>query len=182
MTEAPDTFPTTLSLFADFINSNLDRLVRHAFFKLGNLQEAEDVVQNILIRVFQERERYAAVDSPLAYIMKMVSNACIDKLRNDLRVPTVPINGSAEAHAMQGVSREGEMIREEEFRRINALLASIPFEQSEVIRLKVVDELSFVEIARFMDLPVTTVKSRFKYGLDKMKNQLSGKEEVRHEM
>ncbi len=179
MTEILNNFPKTLAEFEEFIITHQDKLVRHAFFMLGSFQEAEDIVQNTLIRIYQDRFRYTNINNPVSYTFRMVSNACVDNLRRETRVPIVSLNGSAEAHSKTGVSREGEIIREEEFMRINKLLGSIPPEQAEVIRLKVIDELSFVEIAASMEIPVTTVKSRFKYGLEKLKSQLLPGEEVR---
>jgi RNA polymerase sigma-70 factor (ECF subfamily) len=69
------------------------------------------------------------------------------------------------------------MIAGEEFRRINSLLSSIPEEQAEVIRLRVIDEMSFVEIAEIMKAPVTTIKSRFTYGIIKLKTNVNYQKE-----
>ena len=60
---------------------------------------------------------------------------------------------------------------EQEFRRISRLLAKIPDEQAEVIRLRFYGDKSFREIANILDLPVSTVKSRFQYGIDKIRQQ-----------
>ncbi|MDD4385927.1 MAG: sigma factor-like helix-turn-helix DNA-binding protein, partial [Bacteroidales bacterium] len=54
-------------------------------------------------------------------------------------------------------------------KRLEELLKVLPEEQSEVIRLRIFDSLGFVEIASILETPVTTIKSRFKYGIDKLK-------------
>jgi RNA polymerase sigma-70 factor, ECF subfamily len=180
MTGNENNLSLALKEFEEFIVKHQDRLVRHAFFKLGNLQEAEDVVQNTLVRLYEGKPGFSSVKDPVPYVFRMVSNACIDRLRSDARFQVTLLRDSEEAQSLAGMSREGEIIREEEFVRINSFLGSIPREQSEVIRLRVIDELSFVEIAGFMELPVTTVKSRFKYGLEKLKCRLSGKKEVKN--
>jgi RNA polymerase sigma-70 factor (ECF subfamily) len=64
----------------------------------------------------------------------------------------------------------------EEYRRIEKLLQTVPDDQAEIIRLRVLDNLSFIEIAGLLVIPVTTVKSRFKYGIDKLKLVLHPKE------
>lgn len=48
-------------------------------------------------------------------------------------------------------------------KRIDSLLGSLP-EQADVIRLHTFGSLHFTEIAEVLDCPVTTVKSRFRYG------------------
>lgn len=62
---------------------------------------------------------------------------------------------------------------EQEYRRINTLLHSIPVEQAEVIRMRIHGDRSFVEIADILEIPVTTVKSRFLYGIEKIKKGLA---------
>ncbi|MCD8035312.1 MAG: hypothetical protein LUF83_13615 [Alistipes sp.] len=59
-----------------------------------------------------------------------------------------------------------------EAKRIDSLLGSLPPEQADVIRLHTFGSLRFTEIAEVLDCPVTTVKSRFRYGIDKLKNVL----------
>ena len=61
---------------------------------------------------------------------------------------------------------------ESEFNRITLLLAMIPEEQAEVIRLRTIGGLQFGDIAQMTGLPESTVKSRFKYGIEKVRKLL----------
>ena len=58
---------------------------------------------------------------------------------------------------------------EEEFRRIELLLRRLPEAQCEVIRLHIHAGLKFTEIAEMTEEPVTTIKSRFASGIEKLK-------------
>jgi RNA polymerase sigma-70 factor (ECF subfamily) len=55
------------------------------------------------------------------------------------------------------------------------LLGGIPSREAEVIRLRAHSELSFAEIAIVVGASVPTVKSRFRYGLDKLRRTLRAK-------
>jgi len=182
MTENEERFPQTIRELENFIRQHQHKLVRHAFFKLGNLQDAEDVVQNTFIKIYTEQMDYNHVGKPIPYTFRIVSNLCIDKLRSDAKIDHEPLNGSEEAQALTGIPVEDEIIRREEFRRVNSLLSKIPKDQAEVLRLRITDDLSFVEIARILEVPVTTVKSRFKYGIDKLRFNLNPQKEVKNEM
>ncbi len=57
----------------------------------------------------------------------------------------------------------------EEIDRINACLDSLPQREAEIIRMKVVDNLSFVEISGILSIPQSTAKSRYKSGMDKLR-------------
>lgn len=63
----------------------------------------------------------------------------------------------------------GEAPLREEAERIAALLDRLPEEQAEVIRLHTFASLRFTEIAQTLQLPASTVKSRFHYGIERLK-------------
>ncbi len=182
MTENPDKFPQTPADLAGFVRKNQDRLVRHAFFRLGNQEEAEDVVQEIMIRVYQEQGSRQHIDKASSYVFRMVYNACLDQLRKKSKSSFEQLNGHNGSAVITDSNHEKEMIAREEFTRIDAMLRSIPEEQAEVIRLRVVDEMSFVEIAEIMKVPVTTIKSRFSYGIIKLRTKVKKQEEVNYEL
>jgi len=182
MTDSEERFPQTIPELEKFIKRHQHQLVRHAFFKLGNLQDAEDVVQNTFIKIYTERYGFNHVTKPLPYIFRMVSNFCIDKLRSEAKIDDESLNGSEEANALTGIPYEEEIIRKEEFRRINTLLGRLPKEQAEILRLRIIDELSFVEISAILETHVNTVKSRFKYGIDKLRFNLMTVKEANNEV
>jgi RNA polymerase sigma-70 factor (ECF subfamily) len=70
------------------------------------------------------------------------------------------------------------LIAQQEYQRIEKILHQIPEDQAAVIRLRVLDNLSFIEIAALLEQPVTTVKSRFKYGMDKLKDFFNCKKAI----
>ena len=61
---------------------------------------------------------------------------------------------------------------EQEQALIARLLATLPDEQSEVIRLHLHGECTFTEIAEILDIPLPTVKSRYRYGIEHLRKEL----------
>ena len=55
--------------------------------------------------------------------------------------------------------------------RINAILDSLPLREADIIRMNVIDGLSFVEISSILSIPPSTAKSRYKSGMDKLRKQ-----------
>ena len=92
------------------------------------------------------------------------------------------INSDGADSGIETKNRESEIIAREEFQRIQYLLNSIPEEQAEVIRLRTIDDMSFVEIAELLKLPVTTIKSRFLYGISKLRSKVNPLEERTYEL
>lgn len=165
----------------NILSEYLDKLVHHAFYRLGNIQDAEDVVQDIIVKLYTEKEKKNILNFT-SYLFKTVSNACIDRLRRNINKKFSGIDSSIEAKRIAIPDHSEKMIQDAEFLRINKLLSEIPEEQSEVIRLRMIDELRFVEIADILEIPVTTVKSRFKYGVEKLKFYYENVKEVQNEM
>lgn len=150
---------TNIDRIGEWIEMYQEPLYRYAFFRLGNRTDAEDVLQDAFLKVASSKRE---ILNPKAYLYAAVTSGCVDILRRrkptqtlDERIATPPSSEQAEA--------------EEEFCRINALLKQLPDAQCEVIRLHIHSNLKFTEIAEILDTPVSTIKSRFSSGIERLK-------------
>jgi RNA polymerase sigma-70 factor (ECF subfamily) len=139
-------------------------LLQYACYRLGNIEDAEDAVQDVFVKMQQRlTEKREDIKNLTAYLYRTLANLCISRQREAKRTLIIPIDGLSDP-----IEPETEDF-EQEFRRINQLLSEIPDEQAEVIRLRFFGEKSFQEIADILSIPLTTAKSRFAYGLEKIK-------------
>lgn len=139
-------------------------LLQYACYRLGNLHDAEDAVQDVFVKLHQRlSEGGEEIKNLPAYLYRMLANLCVSHQRKTKLTPTVPLDTQPEP-----IATEAEDF-EQEYRRINRLLSEIPNEQAEVIRLRYYGDKSFQEIADILGIPLTTAKSRFVYGLEKIK-------------
>jgi RNA polymerase sigma-70 factor (ECF subfamily) len=139
-------------------------LLQYACYRLGNPDDAEDAVQDVFVRLHQRlNEGDTEVRNLSAYLYRSLANLCVSRLREVGRTPTVSLDSQPDP-----IAPEAEDF-EQEYRRINRLLAEIPEEQAEVIRLRYYGDKSFQEIADILGIPLTTAKSRFTYGIEKIK-------------
>ena len=150
---------TNIEQLAEWIDEWQEQLFRYAFYRVGSRSDAEDIVQDAFLKIFSTQNSIA---NPKAYLYRIVSNGCVDLLRHkskltplEERIPTPPQSDDSDA--------------EEEFRRIELLLRRLPEAQCEVIRLHIHAGLKFTEIAEMTEEPVTTIKSRFASGIEKLK-------------
>lgn len=162
-------WPQTRGEFERLVEAFKDRLVRYAYRRLSNLHDAEDVAQEVLVRAYTDRARHKKVKHVSAYLYRMASNRCVDLLRRrkrsgvsleEVEVLKIPANNPIGSEVAAAA---------EELCRIESLLSRIPRRQAEVIRLRVFDELSQREIAAVLGWPLATVKSRMRYGLEKLR-------------
>lgn len=144
------------------IEDNLDYLVRFAYYRLGNRNEAEDIVYDAILKFLENNRRDIKPESVRLYLFKTVYNLCVDRTRtgkqNLIPIESIDIEESPEDGPDQ-----------EEADRINACLERLPSREAEIIRMNVIDGLSFVEISNLLSIPQSTAKSRFKSGMDKLR-------------
>lgn len=150
----------------DIIREYQYRLFTLAFFRTGSVEDAKDIVQDVFVRMYKSGvlERAGEIRG---YLYRSVLNRSTDYLRDRQRHRHVGLDRAAALHEEQCDRAAAEYIR------IDTLLSALPPEQAEVLMMKCVNNLSFVEIADILQLPVTTVKSRFKYGIDKLRKKIN---------
>lgn len=145
------------------IEENLDYLVRFAYYRIGNRGEAEDLVYDAVLKFLERNNEKIKAESIRLYLFRIVYNLCQDYSRKQ-KQEMVPIGDLDVADTID------EVLDLEETDRINAILDSLPLREADIIRMNVVDGLSFVEISSILSIPQSTAKSRYKSGMDKLRN------------
>ncbi|MDR3701743.1 MAG: RNA polymerase sigma factor [Candidatus Sulfopaludibacter sp.] len=157
--ETGEPWPQTVAQFEALVDAVQDELVHFAACRLRNLPDAEDVVQEVLVHAYLERARHSAIARVRPYLYRMVANRCTDLLRKRKR----------SACAVEPTAPEPQAGRLAE---IEALLARLPRRQAEAVRLRVFAGLPFQTIAETAGVSLPTIKSRFRYGVEKLRGIL----------
>jgi len=165
-------WPQSRGEFAALIEAYAERLARFAFRQMGNLQDAEDVVQDVFVRAFVDRSKRKEISAVGPYLYRSVANACTDLLRK--RNCSAVLREEADMSQLLGKPEEpGEAVQAAEaLRRAEALLGRLPKEQAEAIRLRVFDELRLREIAEVVGCSTDTICSRLRYGFQKLRSMV----------
>ena len=158
-----------------------DWLFRFAYMRIGSREDAEDVVQEVLLGVFGRLRERTKVDSVEQYLIRSVSNACNDYFRRRSKETTKSIQLKLVSldKAEQIPTDESDRQIHEEYLRINRLLDSLPQEQAEIVRLKCYDELTFKQIAELLSIPEPTAKSRYRYAIMHIQQMIKKKGDER---
>lgn len=133
-----------------------DRLFRTANQVLRNIHEAEDVVQEVFIKLWNRREELAGIDNLEAWSVRVTKNLAIDKLRSR-PAPASPIEESwsvetAEASPYQ-LTESSDTVG-----HIQALMTKLPEKQRLVMHLRDIEEYSYQEITESLEIPMAQVK------------------------
>ncbi len=162
-----DTWPQTVDDFDQLVEETQNELVEFAFYRLGNQADAEDAVQDVYVQAFRDRAKRGHITGVRPYLFRMVSNRCTDLLRARSRRPAQPVEEAAVAEDTLST-----LVAREQARELARLLDRIPAREAEVIRLRAWAGLSFAEAAVAVGAAIPTVKSRFRYGIEKLRRLL----------
>lgn len=153
-------------LLGNVIEANLNYLVRFATIRIGSKADAEDVVHEAVRRFLETDISKIKQESIRMYLFRIVYNLCKDFYLTGQNVR--PLTDADDE--IPDTSNDDDLDFEE-IERLKSLLGNLPEREAEVVRMNVIDELSFVEISQILSTPASTVKSRFKSGMDKLRKQ-----------
>lgn len=143
-----------------------DVLFRFAYMRVGSRADAEDIVQDIFLKLFRSSENLSSVRNIKHYLIRSVSNACRDFHRR--KQDNLPLE-----KAYKEIVSDDDLRMHEEYLRITELAGTLPREQKEILYMKCIDGLKFREIADILELPQATVKSRYRYAIQGIQKQLN---------
>ena len=134
-----------------------NKLFRFALRFLGNEEEAKDVVQEVLIRVWKGREQMNEVQNWEAWCMRITKNLSLDRIKAMARKQTHPIEEGYSVH--QGTLSPHESTElHESMNRIGQFIAALPEKQRQVIHLRDIEGYSYNEICEILELDMNQVK------------------------
>lgn len=158
----------TMKELAKYFRQEQPHLLRYACYRLGDADDAKDALQDVFLKISAKLsdEKSVEVRDWRNYIFRTLSNLCSSRLTASRKLRTVPLDARLDIADIPTENNEAD------YQRIAHLLAEIPEEQAEVIRLRIYGNNSFADVAEILSLPLPTVKSRFLNGLEKIRRAM----------
>lgn len=134
-----------------------NKLYRFALRFLGNEDEAKDIVQEVLIKVWNGREQMNEIHNWEAWCMRITKNLSLDRIRSLTRRQTQPIEDGFEIREQNLTPHETTELHES-MQRINVMIAALPEKQRQIIHLRDVEGYSYNEICDILEIDINQVK------------------------
>lgn len=140
--------------FSDYFHTYYRQLCLHALHFMGNADEAEDVVQETFISLWDKREQIDAIKSIKSYLYTAVRNNCLTRIRD--AKPTTPLDTVPPDTLL---SEEEQVNRAEMEARIWKMIDELPERRREIFLMAKRDGISYKEIAKQTGLTEKTVEN-----------------------
>lgn len=148
--------------FAASVLPHLDAAYNLARWLVRDAHDAQDVVQDALVRALRHFDGFRGGD-PRPWLLAIVRNAAFAWLGSrrpgEVEVPDDELDAALAVGAPPS-DPESLAIRRAERREIDAAIAALPIAFREAVVLRELEELSYRDIARITDVPIGTVMSR----------------------
>ncbi|NKB67176.1 MAG: sigma-70 family RNA polymerase sigma factor [Candidatus Latescibacteria bacterium] len=143
-----------MARFRQLCREHRDRIYTFACYYMGNREDAEDITQEVLLRLWRHRAPSDA-EGAAAWLTRVARNACLDALRRRHSYRAV-VSGQDPEPVLQNTRAGDEKI---ELRlRLEAALTRLDSPYREIIILREIQGLPYSDISRSLELPLNTVK------------------------
>jgi RNA polymerase sigma-70 factor (ECF subfamily) len=165
--------------FGDLVDRYQSRLVNYLFRLLRNPDDAHDLAQEVLVKVYQVLDRFDPHYRFSTWLFRVAQNAAIDQIRRR-RLKVVSMRQDEDG----GESRDwdlpspergpyGDLRNRERGGAIQEAIDALPWEYRELILLRHMADLPYEDIARMKKMPLGTVKNKLFRGRQMLKEKLA---------
>lgn len=148
------------------------RLGRFALRLTGDADAAADALQETWIAIVRGIRRLDDPASFRAWAYRIAANKCADWIRKNQRSRNLNERLTIESDGRVVQSAEAELERQDEISQLRSALRKLSHERRMILSLKYVDEMSTREIAKALNVPEGTVKSRLYHAREDLKKIL----------
>ncbi|MFY9232866.1 MAG: sigma-70 family RNA polymerase sigma factor [Fimbriimonadaceae bacterium] len=152
--------------FGHFVDAYQNRVFGFVKRMVGDLDEAADISQEVFVRAYQNFVRFDGRSSVRTWLFRIAHNLCVDRARKNLRTPAETRIDSAfeDDEPMEFADSrwdpETAVLTGELMTAAEAAIGTMSEKLRSVLLLHDKEDLAYDEIARLLELPIGTVKSR----------------------
>ena len=150
--------------YVELVNRYRDRLMNFVFRFVGSFEEAEDIVQDTFVKLYQKKDYYRPISAFSTWIFTIASNLAKTELRKRKRrkvsyLSQIGIEEKDFDIPVEDTTDE-ETVGEYTESQIQDAIQSLQLHFRTALILRDIEELSYEEISKILDVPLGTIKSR----------------------
>lgn len=149
-------------------------VLRQAYFYLKDRHKAEDVCQEVFLRMYKKQPQLPDEQSEKAYLLRVTINLCKDVLKSAWHRRVTPmIEGYDAPHPSMGP--EADAVQNEEKQMLYRAVLDLPDIYKDVVLLFYYHDLPTGQIAKILGIPEVTVRTRLMRARNRLETSLKGR-------
>jgi RNA polymerase sigma-70 factor (ECF subfamily) len=161
--------------FVELIQSYRCSIYRLAYRKLSHHQEAEDITQETMLRVYLYLNRFRHEHRFSSWIYRIAHNLCIDRLRKKNAVLYLDASHHSDWVRRLSFDEPGPeelALTKEAKNELRRAMNHLPAIYRSVMHLRYMDQLPLADIGQILRIPINTVKTRVHRGREALRHQM----------
>lgn len=149
--------------FDRFVARFRPRIFQYSWLMCGDREDAEEVAQETLLRVFESFDQLRDPASVRSWVFRIAKNACLMKRRKSVYAPAreLPLDDAQVASPPDAGPLPDRQVLDGELSTVlHQAIAELPEIYRAVVILRDIEELSTEETAQLLDVPIDVVKTR----------------------
>ena len=171
--------------FTEFVHAFRVRLAQYSFLMCGHHEDAEEVAQETLLKVFESVDQLHDPDRLKSWVFRIAKNQCLMKRRKSVFAPAVEVSLDELKPTGEGAGRAMEvadctalpddlLLTSELHEALARSIQSLPETYRSVVLLRDVEEFSTEDTANILEITPESVRTRLHRGRSLLRQHLNG--------
>lgn len=157
--------------FESFFKSNYDSFCRFAFTFLNDADDAEEVVQNCFVRLWEGRKTLIIGNAPKSYIFTMIRNTCLNQIKHiSIREDYKVFNENQLSDTQEEDHSESVDLQQ----KVGIVIQNMPPQRRKIFEMSRFEGLKYKEIATHLNISVKTVENHMGSAMKQLREELKG--------
>lgn len=156
--------------FKNLVLPLTDKLLHFAYTLLQDRVEAEDAVQEVMLKLWKIRQTLEQFNSLEAFAMKVMKNWCLDRLKS--KKPLLVENYNNMNNWRENPDPQVILEGVEKQRLLRMVLENLPLQQKLILQMRDLEGMEFEQISEIMDLEINTIRVNLSRARNKIKKEL----------
>lgn len=158
----------------ELIGIYYNEIYSYIFKQVSDKDLAMDITQEVFITMLQSLHRFDRKRALFkTWLYRIARNKVIDYYRSSLYKHRNLIDNIDNIEVKEDEDFIVKLENEEDMKKIQNIVINLDIQQQKIFRLKVFSEMKFLEISEILDIPISTIKSKYYRLINKIKYELN---------
>lgn len=161
--------PMDQNAFLEIFDPVRDKLYRLSLRLLVSKEAAQDATQEVLMKLWERKEKLKDYDNPEAYAMTIAKNYCLDQLKlkqnNNLRI----VHSNYEE---KNTPLQKQIEAKNDFELVHELMQDLNEQEKAIVQMRDIEEMEYGQISQIMEMKETAIRVALSRGRKKLREGL----------